>query len=105
MLDVETMKLLAGYSPIVVGAVLLVVVLAFGLIYTRRSEGFANKKFMEGFNQEQVNAACKTLDEQLAVYKAELAKPVKDEETKKLHEQLRESQVQMENVKKQYGCP
>ncbi len=99
------MKLLAGYSPMVIGAVLLVAVLAFGLYYTRRSEGFKNNNRVEGFYQEQVNAACKQLDDQIALYKIEVGKPVTTEEGKKLQDQIRESLTKVEGVKKQYGCP
>ena len=98
------MKLLAGYSPIVVGVVLLVAALAFGLWYTRPTENFTNVRIMEGFNQEQKNAACKTLDEQIQLYRAELQKPPASEEMKKLHDQMSGSIKQLDDAKKQYGC-
>lgn len=89
----------------VVGLVLLVVVLAFGLWYTRSSEGFTTARVMEGFNQDQIKAACKTIDEQIQNYKKELEKPPATEEMKKLHNDLKTAITQMETSKKQYGCP
>lgn len=98
------MKLMDGYSPMVIGLVLLVVVLAFGLFYTRPTEAFTNMARIEGFNQEQMNASCKTIEDQLKVYAAELQKtPINEEETK-LQAQIRDSMKQMENIKQQYGC-
>ena len=98
------MKLMDGYSPMVVGIVLLVAVLAFGLWYTRPSEAFTNMARIEGFNQDQMKAACKSIDDQLKVYEAELAKPPTNDEMKKLQDSIRDSMKQMQNIKQQYGC-
>ena len=93
-----------GYSPMVIGVVLLVVVLAFGLWYTRPSEAFTNMARIEGFNQDQMKAACKSIEDQVKVYEAELAKPITTDDEKKLHDSIRDSMKQMENIKQQYGC-
>jgi flagellar motility protein MotE (MotC chaperone) len=98
------MKLMDGYSPMVIGIVLLVAVLAFGLYYTRPTEAFTNMARIEGFNQEQMNASCKTIEDQLKVYKAELQKTPINDGKKKLQDNIRESMKQMENIKQQYGC-